>query len=215
MNTDLASYYARRAGEYDRVYHKPERQNDLALLTDRLRALLAGHRVLEVACGTGYWTEAIADVTTSIVATDINPEVLEIARAKRLPDDTDVRFIEADAYTLEGVGDGFDAALTAFWWSHIPKSRVDAFLRSLHQRLMPGALVVICDNLYIEGSNTPISRTDDEGNTYQMRGLEDGSAHEVLKNFPDETELRRALPSTAREIGYEALPYYWLLWYRL
>ncbi|HEY6168738.1 MAG TPA: class I SAM-dependent methyltransferase, partial [Verrucomicrobiae bacterium] len=55
----LAEYYARRAGEYERIYAKPERQADLAALRARLAEAFRGRRVLEIACGTGYWTEVI------------------------------------------------------------------------------------------------------------------------------------------------------------
>jgi len=48
---------------------------------------------------------------------------------------------------------------------------------------------VFFDNRYVEGSSTPISRRDAQGNTYQARKLDNGSAHEVLKNFPTEREL--------------------------
>src|SRR5712692_10327984 len=60
-NREMREYYARRAVEYERVYAKPERQDDLARLRRLLQADLAGHDVLEIACGTGYWTTAIAE----------------------------------------------------------------------------------------------------------------------------------------------------------
>ena len=33
----LIDYYSRRAQEYERIYHKPERQGDLIRLRDHLR----------------------------------------------------------------------------------------------------------------------------------------------------------------------------------
>ena len=56
----LATYYALRAAEYERVYAKPERQAELAVVKARMRKMFTGRRVLELACGTGYWTEVIA-----------------------------------------------------------------------------------------------------------------------------------------------------------
>ena len=91
VKTDLAEYYARRAAEYETIYARPERQADLAALRERVRELLQGQRVLEIACGTGYWTAQIADVADAVLATDISPEVIEVARAKNLPADK-VRF---------------------------------------------------------------------------------------------------------------------------
>ena len=65
------------------------------------------------------------------------------------------------------------------------------------------------------GSSTPIARTDADGNTYQNRRLQDGRSYEVLKNFPDEGEIRLLLGDAATQVQYEALTYYWLVAYRI
>ena len=107
----------------------------------------------------------------------------------------------------------FTGGLAVFWWSHIPKARLRDFLRGFHDVLSPGARVVIIDNNYVEGSSTPISRTDEHGNTYQTRRLDDGSRYEVLKNFPTESELRLVLEGLADAVRVEKLQYYWILSY--
>lgn len=203
----LVAYYAGRASEYERIYHKPERQADLSVLRDFVESTFSGADVLEVACGTGYWTEALARSAESVVATDINEEVLAIARAKGMPDS--VTFQKADAYALSPPMRSFNAGLSAFWWSHIPKSGLRDFLRAFHRSLSPGARVVFMDNVYVEGSSTPIARTDPEGNTYQLRQLDDGSTHEIQKNFPNESEIRSAVEGMASEVRIEFLPYFW------
>ena len=76
-------------------------------------------------------------------------------------------------------------------------------------------MVAILDNNYAEGSSTPISRRDAEGNTYQMRALANGEQHEVLKNFPTGDELTSAVRGVAREAHLENLKYYWLLVFTL
>jgi len=73
--------------------------------------------------------------------------------------------------------------------------------------------VVFIDNAYVEGSSTPDSRTDELGDVYQLRKLDDGSIHEVLKNFPTESELRAAVDGLATEVQVEFLRYYWILSY--
>jgi ubiquinone/menaquinone biosynthesis C-methylase UbiE len=211
---ELVEYYRRRASEYEAIYAKPERQADLAILRKEVPQRLVGRRILEIACGTGYWTALVAPLAASVVATDMAEEPMAIAQAKSYPPQR-VRFVLADAYKLgEDLG-RFDAALAMFWWSHIPLADIGKFLASLHRRLEPRARVVMMDNLYIDGSSTPIAERDAEGNTYQLRPLADGTENRVLKNFPSEGDLHAAVGRYAARFSYRALEYYWLAEYEL
>ncbi len=205
----MQAYYAARAREYEAIYAKPERQTDLRRLEQAIPDFFAGRRVLEIACGTGYWTRHIAGTANEVLATDLTGETLAIARSKAL-DPGKVRFAEADAFDLPAASGPFGAAFAGFWWSHLRKSECRAFLASLARCLSPGARVMLLDNLYVPGSSSPVARTDDEGNTWQVRGLVDGSTHEVLKNFPSEVELRADAAHFGTGMAYRALEYYWL-----
>ena len=208
----LAGYYARRAQEYERIFQKPERQDDLRALRSFVVEAFAGRHVLEIACGTGYWTQVLARSAASVTAVDVNDEVLEIARTKPI-DRERVVFGRADAYALPAFPSLFSGGLAGFWWSHVPKARLRSFLIGLHRALAPGATMVFIDNAYVEGSSTPVSRRDADGNTYQRRTLDDGSVHEVLKNFPTEEELRRAVDGLASNVRVGFLPHFWILTY--
>ena len=211
---NMQTYYARRAAEYERVYQKPERQIELRALEAWLAVPFAGRRVLEVACGTGWWTPHGARDAASWLATDINDETLAVARAKAVP--PCVRFGLADAYALEGLrGAPFGAAFAGFWWSHVSRPRLPAWLATLHAQLEPGATVVFIDNRYVEGSSTPISRRDGDGNSYQQRPLDDGSTHEVLKNFPTRREAMQVIGERARDADWIESAHYWMLAYTL
>jgi SAM-dependent methyltransferase len=213
-NAPLERYYDKRAAEYEQIYHKPERQHELEWLRRRIPAILRDRTVLEVACGTGYWTQFIAREAARVHACDINDSVLEIAREKPIaPGRAD--FFKADAVALEGVPAGCDAAFAGFWWSHVKKSVLARFVENLAARLEPGAVVAIVDNTFTEWSSTPISRRDAEGNTYQMRRLANGEEFEVQKNFPTAEELAQAVRPVAREAHLETLTYYWLLVFTL
>ncbi len=210
----LTAYYAARAAEYERIYHKPERQRDLQRLRALIPSYFAGRAVLEIACGTGYWTQFIAPVASRVTALDINEETLAIARAKALPPQR-VQFEVADVHALYPRYQGFSGAFAGFWWSHLKRSERRAFFDTLHRALAPGAVVVLLDNLYVKGSSTPISHRDEEGNTYQTRALADGSRHVVLKNFPLEAELLNEAVESGARADYLALDYYWVLNYTL
>lgn len=210
----LRDYYAKRANEYERLYEKPERQADLTLLKTLCAQSLAGHNVLEIACGTGYWTQLVSETAKSIVATDINDETLQIASAKKYR--CDVHFQQADAFSLGTLAENnFTAGLAMHWWSHLRKSEIKTFLSGYHRLFRPGSVLVFMDNRFVPGSSTPISRTDDEGNSYQFRRLEDGTGHEVLKNFPSENEVKSILAVAATEWRWTERPYYWFLTYKL
>ena len=210
----LEDYYSKRAREYEQIYEKPERRRELEWLRARLPRLFRNRTVLEVACGTGYWTQHIARAAAKVHACDINEAVLEIAREKPIAAGR-AHFFKADAVSLEGVPAGCNAAFAGFWWSHVKKSGVERFVANLASRLAPGSVVGILDNQYVEGSSTAISRRDPEGNTYQLRKLANGEEYEVLKNFPTADELREAVRPVAREAHLEALHYYWLLVFTL
>ena len=206
----LASYYAKRAAEYERIYAKPERQTDLAALRARVAELFSGRTVLELACGTGYWTAVIAPHAAQVTALDRAEEMLEIARSKDYRSG-EVEFVRADAYAIPDFGRSHDALFAGFWWSHVPLARLDAFLAGAAAAVARGALMAFLDNRYVEGSSTPVARRDTDGNTYQSRTLDDGSTHEVLKNFPLENELSARAAKCARNAHVELFQYYWML----
>jgi demethylmenaquinone methyltransferase/2-methoxy-6-polyprenyl-1,4-benzoquinol methylase len=211
----MAHYYQQRAGTYERVYFKPERQADLRAMEAWLPGHFAGRRVLEIAAGTGWWTSHGAARAAHWRATDLNPETLAVARAKPgMP--ACVQFQTVDAYSLAELGgDTFDAAFAGCWWSHVPLARLPGWLDTLHARLQPGAVVVVLDNSFVQTSSTPITRTDAEGNTYQQRMLDDGSTHAVLKNFPTPAQAIAALGARARDAQWVDWTHYWALRYTL
>lgn len=209
MKPSLADYYQARAHEFESVYDKPERQEDLQRLHGWLAEETRGRAVLEVACGTGYWTAVAATTASAIVATDFNPGPLEIARAKGLG--SHVRFEQADAYALPDYGVPFDAGMAHFWWSHVSLADQQRFLSHFASKLRPGAKFLMIDNAHVPGSSGPISRTDAKGNTYQLRALASGAQFEVLKNFPTTGELQAALATVCTSVDVLQLTYYWAL----
>lgn len=212
-SAEMHAYYAARAPYYDAVYAKPERRRDIEFLVAHLPQRCAGRRVLEVACGTGHWTQHIAPAAARMVATDGTAEPQEFARLR--PGTATVTFVQADAYALPAALGSFDAAFAGLWLSHVPVQARTAFLSGLHARLLPGARVLFIDNNEVQLRDFPIAETDAAGNTYQLRELRDGSVHRVLKNFPTQAELRALLVPFARSVSYRALDNFWLLEYEL
>jgi demethylmenaquinone methyltransferase/2-methoxy-6-polyprenyl-1,4-benzoquinol methylase len=200
-DASMREYYAARAPIYDEVHLRPERQADLDELRRRLPSWFAGRAVLEIACGTGWWTQFIAPLAAHLTATDAVAEPLAFARLR--PGAERVSFVQADAFALPESLGTFDAAFAGLWISHVPVERRREFLAGLHARLAQGSRVVLVDNTEAQCERLPIAGRDAAGNTYQRRALPDGTMHRVLKNFPAEAELRTMFD------GIGAMPQYW------
>ena len=140
----------------------------------------------------------------SWLATDLNPETLAVARAKPLP--ACVRF--ADRRCLHAGRASDDAALRRRLRRLLVEPRAAGaaagWLELLHARLRPRrARGVPRQRASCQASSTPLSRRDADGNTYQQRTLDDGSVHEVLKNFPTRDEALAALGPRARDAAVD------------
>ncbi|MCW3091256.1 MAG: putative methyltransferase [Ferruginibacter sp.] len=212
MNTDLVTYYNKRAKEYEAIYQKPERQEDLKTLATLLRDHFAGKNILEIACGTGYWTNVIAKTAASVFATDISEAVLEIAKSKNYGA-ARVSFGMEDFDNYRPTK-RFESLLGGFIWSHIHLQDLKKFLENVNRCVLPGGSVVLLDNNYVPGSNLPLSTINEHGNSFQTRKLSDGSTHLVCKNFPSEAFIMKQIEGIATDIRFINLEYYWMLIYR-
>lgn len=213
LNTHLASYYESRAKEYDKIYSKPERQEELITISEFIKKTFADKNVLEIACGTGYWTEKISSAAKSVTAVDINKSVIEIAE-ERTRKCKNINYVISDLFNFK-TDVKYDILFGGFIWSHIPSETLDRFIKTVSNFIVPAGEAVFVDNNFVEGSSTPISQIDDNGNTYQRRELQDKSTHLVLKNFPSEEFLKNKLSKYTREIKIIPLQYYWILCYRI
>jgi SAM-dependent methyltransferase len=209
VTEEMTRYYARRAAEYERVYEIPAWQPGIAELRRRVSAVFAGRRVLEVACGTGYWTELIAGVATAVHATDLNDETLALARARPYPRGN-VTFAARDAYARHDGPARWDGGFAGLWLSHVDVTRMDAFLDAFHSHLRPGAVVLAFDESDDPTRTARGSRVDAAGNRYEARRLANGERYEIVKNFVDEPRLRGALGRRACGLTYDDLGRFWV-----
>ena len=208
---ETARYYAARAPEYDLSagYLAHDRETLRVAKKRRFQQLFRGHDVIEIACGTGYWTAVLAETAKSVVGIDVNPEMISRAqsRCEHLPH---VSFRLSDAYSINPEAGAFTAAFAVWWWSHIPRSRLQEFLQSFHRRLIPGALVLFSDQLEydvprVDGMATQ-RRQDSNGDTIERRVLSDGQKYDIVKNFPTEQELSAAVSEFGTDVQYKEWP---------
>jgi 2-polyprenyl-3-methyl-5-hydroxy-6-metoxy-1,4-benzoquinol methylase len=181
---DQVAYYRRRAGEYDVTAYG----DDVAAARAHIARLVAEMRpagsVLEIACGTGLWTGALAVRADTVTAIDAAPEMVAIARDRVLSEH--VSFEVADVFSWDP-GTRFDVIFFSAWLSHVPTSRFGRFWQLLGRWLAGGGRVLFVDEHADErGKEAYVAEEVVE------RRLADGSTFRVIKNFvePAELELR-------------------------
>ncbi|WP_075795360.1 class I SAM-dependent methyltransferase [Massilia putida] len=210
----VARYYASSTQAADAALSRAERANDLSKVRERIAQLVRGQTVLELACGTGYWTEVIAATADKVLATDILDEMTDRAKTRRFPEGK-VAFRRVDGLDLPDDLGTFSCVFIGFWWSHLKRDEQDALLVQLRARLGHDVTLILLDDAYVEGSSTTIARTDAQGNTYEIVAAPDGERFELPKNYPADSALRKRLGGDVREIRIERLTYYWMLTCRL
>ncbi|TET93493.1 MAG: class I SAM-dependent methyltransferase, partial [Candidatus Zixiibacteriota bacterium] len=67
---ELIDYYRARAAEYEQAYyrHMPARRREIDDQVEDLRELVRGKDILDLACGTGYWTQIMSRTARFIAA---------------------------------------------------------------------------------------------------------------------------------------------------
>lgn len=212
----LRRYYDEQANVYDDMYMRsdPVWRKELEAVADAMSKAISGHRVLEVACGTGFWTEIAARAAVHVVAVDASERMLAIAR-KRKMSSNNVEYVLGDAYALADVHGVFDAGLANFWFSHVPKARIDEFLDGFHRKLGKAGVVFMADNVYMPGIGGQLIAKPGSENTFKLREASNGLRYEVLKNYYDSDALRRLLSPKTLDLKVRVLKHFWWIKYKI
>lgn len=218
MSTNpVADFYTAIAEHYDAQFHDEsdeDRQDDLDDVAEQVGELLRGHTVLELGCGTGYFTDVIAETAQSVLATDISEAMLNVAR-EHGEGLENVQYRVVDALNLPTDLGKFTAIFAGFLWSHFKKEEQDAFIAGLRARIGSNALLVLIDDEYVEGASPTVARTDAQGNTWAQFVDAEGRRHELPKNYPTDSALRKRLGTAVREIKIGRWDSCWALTCRL
>ena len=220
----VIAYYDSIAAHYDNAAAEvaDEQLEDLDEAREQISTLLTGHRILELGCGSGAWTEVLAETAESIVATDASAAMLELAQMHGEDlDNVEYRLMDALALPDDlGTGDEngenkFTAVFLGGLWAHLTRKQQDDLLQSLKKRLGKDVLLVLFDDNYVEGESAVTVRTDLLGNTHEFQLDADGKQHELVKNYPTDSALRKRVGVAGREIRVARWEFYWVLTCRL
>lgn len=187
------AYYRAGAAEYDGIY---DRRPDLRGLLPLLDRLPVRGDVLELACGTGQWTERLAARARTVTAVDAAPETLAIARDRVTS--RRVSFIRADLFAWDPPR-RFDTVFFAFWLSHVPPPLMPAFWHTVAAALAPGGTAVFVDTGRAEAADEDI--LPGHATPSVRRRLDNGTEYRIVKVFHDARQLTAdlaALGWTAR-----------------
>jgi demethylmenaquinone methyltransferase/2-methoxy-6-polyprenyl-1,4-benzoquinol methylase len=181
---DTATLAEGGGGEVGRL-RRAERASLLAEL-DRFRPT---GRVLEIAAGTGTYTQALAPYADHLTAVDPSPESLAINRAKLGPLGAHVKYLVADVFQWRPTS-RYDAVFFAYWLSHVPSRRFDQFWDLVQVALVPGGRVFFIDSAgsayptreAMEGGRiSGYSEADALAAGVSIRYLDDGQQYHVVK----------------------------------
>jgi SAM-dependent methyltransferase len=200
-------YYRARAAEYDQWWLRQGRYDrgadnnapwfaEAAAVSAALKAFGPAGRILELACGTGIWSEQLLPFASHLTAVDGSPEMLGITASRlRSPK---VTCIEADLFNWQPAGQ-FDIVFFGFWLSHVPPERFDAFWELVRSCLAPGGRVFFVDSRYDPTSTAVDHRLPEQEETkVARRRLNDGREFQVYKVFYRTDELTDRL----RQLGW-------------
>ena len=185
-------YYRARADEYDDWFFRrgrydrgPEHNGawfrEIQLVAKAVDAWIPKGHVLELAAGTGLWTERLAAHAQQVTAVDASPEVLRLNRA-RLKDGRRVTYLEANLFDWQPP-QTYDGVFFAFWLSHVPTERFEHFWQLVRNALKPGGSVFLIDSRYTPTSTALDHQLEGEGATTVLRRLDHGREYRIVKVF--------------------------------
>ena len=186
---NLRQYYGKRANYYEKVYYRNdlERLKEQEIIEENILKLFKNKKIIELACGTGYWTQKLSKVASKIIASDILKEMIEIARMKKYF--CLIEFKIENVYDLTFKDKFFEAGFVGFLFSHIPKAKLTYFFKEFHRIFKVGALIFMVDNIFNEKYGGKLVKIPYDKNTYKLRKLENGKEYRIIKNYFSKDDL--------------------------
>jgi len=210
---EMAAYYRARAGEYDEWFARRGRYDRGPEANARwfaeaeeafaaLDALAMGGEVLELAPGTGIWTERLLRTARTVTAVDASPEMAAVNRARLgAAGEGRVRYVLADLFAWRP-DRAYDGVCFGFWLSHVPRERLDAFLGTVAAALAPGGKLFFVDShsRAEPAATSPDQRRPEAGAQLMMRRLNDGREFRIVKNFYDPALLEERCAAAGLDV---------------
>jgi demethylmenaquinone methyltransferase/2-methoxy-6-polyprenyl-1,4-benzoquinol methylase len=196
-------FYQARAPEYDDWWQRRGRYDrgdedrrewdaQVAVVQAALDEFSATGDVLELAGGTGWWTQQLARNASHLTVVDSSTETLALNRAR--VQRSDVVYLEADLFDWQP-SRRYDVVFFSFWLSHVPRPRFDAFWELVRACLKRTGRVFFIDNRTDPHAAPHIKDpyVVEYGPDLHLRRLSDGTEWRVVKVMYEPDELHALL----------------------
>ena len=202
------TYYSARAEEYDEWFYRTGRYdrgeeinqrwfNEAIVVRTALYQIGAVENILELACGTGIWTQELLNIGKQITALDASQEVIEINRRKLGATNIEYRLVDLFSWQPDAE---YDLVFFSFWLSHVPPTLVDSFLAKVYKSVRVGGQVFILDSRFEPTSTAKNHILENDGDIYITRKLNNEQEFKIVKIFYQPEELRDKLT----QVGFHA-----------
>jgi demethylmenaquinone methyltransferase/2-methoxy-6-polyprenyl-1,4-benzoquinol methylase len=197
---EQSRYYDARAAEYDDWFYRRGRYDRGAAETrewfhevEQVKQALAqlpldNADLLELAPGTGIWTQLICSRAKTVTAIDASIQMVEVAKNRLGLLWDKVAFVQDDLFKWKP-SEHYDGVVFCFWISHVPVARFDAFIQTVASAIRPGGFVFFLDSRRDERSTAVDHVLPDDGQEKMVRRLDDGREFSIFKNFWSSADL--------------------------
>jgi GT2 family glycosyltransferase/ubiquinone/menaquinone biosynthesis C-methylase UbiE len=185
MNRELERFDP--AEERGRIAY--EHLHRYALCQDRV----AGKRVLDLACGSGYGTALLAHAAAEVTGVDLNSAA--IRQAKKRYKQTNLKYVTADCYDLPFEAGVFDAVVANEMIEHVDDH--DGLVEQAKRVLTPGGLFLIST------PNKPVYNRHRAPNVFHVSEMDIPAFRKLLKRHFKHVQFigaRMALVSASFEL---------------
>jgi ubiquinone/menaquinone biosynthesis C-methylase UbiE len=197
LRRSMFRYYDERASEYEEAYvlgtgtasiqNADVFHHEAVLLTGVVERFARG-RLVDLACGTGFWLQHYAARCSSVTLIDQSSRMLDMCRTKVAALDVGhrVSIVQSDVFEHTFDQRAFDSALIGFLISHLTEDQERLLFARLRTMLDSGGRFLILDSAYSPERarfNAKIER--------QQRRLNDGTQFEIYKRYIDRQDIVR------------------------
>ena len=185
LKTKFKTDRSQRAQEYDELIsqagHLTQEHNEtpfdkeFSQLMEVIEGIAPVDPILELASGTGIWTNLLVHIGEYVTAVDASPEMHTINREKVHSDR--VNYVVADLFDWTPEAQ-YDLVFFAFFLSHVPQERLSSFLEKVKQAVRPGGTVFVVDQSGATAEELAVTHGQ-----YQERTLSDGRQYTIVKVY--------------------------------